>query len=156
MRIAIFPILSIALIFSPSLRAQAQPVESSIDRPQLVLVTGDTPNSCSFINADVLERGASIVGDLLFINSEDSLDQVRSKVRFAPDSVNAANTLQWTATAGGNYTRAVVNFQDNRVQQRTFTMATNYNQPNEKRCEWRVEDPQQRNQPNASTSTLGQ
>lgn len=154
MKTAIFSILSITLIFSPSL-AQAQPVESSIDRPRLVLVTGDTPNSCSFIRADVLERGAAIVGDLLFIDPEDTPEQVRSKVRFAPDSV-AGDALQWTATAGGNYTRAVVNFGDNRVQQRTFTMASNYNQPDEKRCEWQVEDPQQRTQPNSSTSPQGQ
>ncbi len=155
MKTAIFLILPITLIFFPSLRAQTQAVESSIDRPYLALITGDTPNSCSFISAAVLERAATIVGDLLFVNPGDSPDLARSKVRFSPDRIDASDALQWTATAGGNYTRAVVNFRDNRVQERTFTMATNYNQPNEKRCEWQVRDPQQRTQLNSPTP-LGQ
>lgn len=156
MRTAAFLLLPITLILLPNFEAQAQPVESSIDRPYLALVTGDTPNSCSFISADVLERSASIVGDLLFVNPGDSPNLVKSKVRFPNDPVDAADIMQWTATAGGNYTRAVVNFRDNRVQSRTFTMATNYNQPNEKRCEWEVRDPQQRVQSNPPASPLGQ
>lgn len=54
-------------IFSPP-EAQAQQVESSIDRPSLVLVKGDTSNSCSFVSTDVLERTADIVQGLFLFS----------------------------------------------------------------------------------------
>ncbi len=156
MRKAIFLILPITFILFPSLRAQSQPVESSTDRPYLALVKGDTSNSCSFISADVLVRAADIVQGLLFVRPGDSPDQVEYKMRFPPERSDAGDALQWTASAGGNYTRAVVNFRDNRAQSRTFTMAINYNQPDEKRCQWEVRDPQQGTQPNSPASPLGQ
>jgi len=156
MRTAIFLILPTTLILFPNFGAQAQQVESSIDRPYLVLVKGDTPNSCSFISTDILERSADIVQGLLFVRPGDSPDQVENKMRFPPEQPYTGNALQWTASAGGNYTRAVVNFGDNRTQSRTFTMAINYNQPNEKSCQWEVRDPQQGAQPNSPALPLGQ
>lgn len=156
MRKAIFLILPIILILFPELGAQAQPVESSGDRPYLALVKGDTPNSCSFISTDVLTRTADIVQGLLFVRPGDSPDQVEYKMRFPPEQPYASNALQWTASAGGNYIRAVVDFSNNRVQSRNFTMAIDHNQPNEKRCQWEVREPQQEIQPNSPASPLGQ
>ena len=156
MRTTIFLLLPITLTLLPNWEAQAQPVETSTDRPYLALVQGDTPNSCSFISAALLDRASDTVADLEFVNPGDPPDQVRSKVRSIPDQASAGDTLQWTAQAGGNYTRAVVSFRNNRAQSRTFTMAINYNQPNEKRCEWEVREPQQRVQSNPSASPLGQ
>ncbi|ARV59965.1 hypothetical protein BZZ01_16240 [Nostocales cyanobacterium HT-58-2] len=156
MRKAIFLILPITLILFSSHRAQAQRVESSFERPYLALVKGDVPNNCSFISADLLDRAADIVQDLEFVRSGDSPEQVRYKVRFIPDQPYGGNTLQWTAIAGGNYTKSVVNFRDNSVQSRTFTMAINYNQPNEKRCQWEIREIQQGIQPTSPTPPLGQ
>jgi hypothetical protein len=156
MRKAVFLILPIILILFPNFRAQAQRVESSFERPYLALVKGDTPNSCSFISTDLLERAADIVQGLLFVRPDDSPEWVSYKVRLIPDQPYARNTLQWTALAGGNYTKAVVNFRNNIVQDRTFTMAINYNQPNEKRCQWEVREAQQRIQSNSPASPVGQ
>jgi hypothetical protein len=103
MRKAILLILPITLILFPNQRTQAQRVESSFDRPYLALVKGDTPNSCSFISGDLLERTADIVQDLLFVRSGDSPQQVSYQVRFASDQPYTGNALQWTALAGGNY-----------------------------------------------------
>lgn len=149
-------ILTTILIFFPNLAAQAQQVESSSDRAFLVLVKGDTPNSCSFVSPDVLERTADIVQGLLFVQLGDSPDSVESKMRFTPDQPYKDSILQWTAIAQGNYTQAVVNFRDNGVASRTFTMATNYNQPDEKRCQWEVKEPQQNTEENILTPSLSQ
>ncbi|MER3492941.1 MAG: hypothetical protein C4323_11755 [Mastigocladus sp. ERB_26_2] len=160
MRKTVFLILPITLIFSSNFGAQAQQVESLRDRPYLALVKGDTPNSCSFISADLLERSADIVQGLLFVRSGsnlgDSLERVRYKIHFIPDQPNAINVLQWTAVAGGNYTQAIVTLRDNKVQSRNFTMAINYNQPNERRCQWEVREPQQEILLNSPTSPLDQ
>lgn len=163
MKKAVFLILPITLIFFSHQKAQAQPVETSTDRPYLTLVKGDTPNSCSFISADLLERAANIVQNLLFVRSGDSLEEVKYKMRFLPDRSTTNNALQWTALAGGNYTNAIVNLRDNRAQSRTFTMAINYNQPNQKQCQWVVQEPQQQAQQpeqqmqfNAPASSLNQ
>ncbi|NMG18410.1 hypothetical protein [Brasilonema bromeliae] len=156
MRKAVFLILPITLILFPSQRAQSQRVESSFDRPYLALVKGDTPNSCSFISGDFLERAADIVQDLLFVRPGDSPQQVSYEVRFVPDQPYARDALQWTALAEGNYTKAIVNFRDNRAQERIFTMAINYNQPNEKLCQWAVREPQQGTQSQSPASPPGQ
>lgn len=137
-------ILSIPLIFLLGNKAQAQPVQSANDRPYLALVKGDDGNnSCSFISADLLERTADVVRGLLFITPQDSREQVLNKMRFAPDQYNSANALQWTALAQTNYTKAAVSFDNKGVQRRTFTMAINYNQPNQRECQWEVRIPQQ-------------
>jgi hypothetical protein len=156
MRKAVFLILPITLILSSNLGVQAQQVESLGDRPYLALVKGDTPNSCSFISADLLERAADIVKGLVFVRPDDSLERVRYKMRFVPDQPNATNVLQWTALAGGNYTQAIVNLRNNEVQSRNFIMAINYKQPNERRCQWEVREPQQEILLNSPTSPLGQ
>lgn len=150
MRTVHYLLMTTILIFFPNLEAQAQQVESSTDRPFLVLVKGDTPNSCSFVAPDILERTADIVQGLLFVQLGDSPDSVESKMRFTPDQPYKDGVLQWTAIAQGNYTKAVVNFRDNSAASRTFTMATNYNQPDEKRCQWEVQEPQQNTEENFS------
>lgn len=160
MRKAVFLILPITLILFSNQRVQSQQAESSFDRPYLALVKGDTANSCSFISADLLERTADIVDDLLFVRPGDPPEWVRYKMRFVPDQ-SSGNALQWTGLAGGNYIKAVVNFRNNSVQSRSFTMAINYNQPNQKLCQWEVRETQQAiklNSPtsNSPTSTVGQ
>lgn len=144
MKKAISLILSIPLIFLLGDKGQAQPVQSTTDRPYLALIKGDNnSNSCSFMSADLLERTADVVQGLLFITPQDSRDQVLYKMRFVPDQNNSANDLQWTALAQSNYTKATVSFGNNLVQRRTFTMATNYNQSNQRECQWEVRIPQQ-------------
>ena len=152
MKKAISLILSIPLIFFFDNKVQAQPVESSYDRTKLVLVKGDNNNSCSFISADLLERAADIVQGLLSVTPLDNEQQVRYKMRFAPDQPNAHNPLEWTALAQRNYTKAVVYFGNNAVTRRTFTMAINYNQPNQKQCLWEVRQPSQRLEANPPVS----
>ncbi len=147
MKKAISLILSIPLIFLLVNKGQAQQVQSILERPKLTLVRGDSNNnSCSFISGDLLERTADIVQGLLFITPQDSRDLVLYKMRFAPDQSNSGNVLQWTALAQTNYTKAVVSFGNNPqnpVQNRTFIMAINYNQPNQRQCQWQVLVPQQ-------------
>lgn len=155
MRAAIFLLIPTTLVVTANFGAQAQEVETTIDRPFLTLVQGDEPKSCSFISPDILERSADLVQSLFFVQQGDSPDQVQYKMRFVPDQPYAGETLQWTAVAGQNYTRAAVNFSKSRVSNRTFTMAINYNQPDEKRCQWRVQEPQQRALPNSSPSSTG-
>ncbi|MGJ5675949.1 MAG: hypothetical protein ACR9NN_20420 [Nostochopsis sp.] len=156
MRKSIFVMLPITFILFSNLEAQAQEVESLNDRPYLALIKGDTANSCSFISADLLQRTADIVQALVFVRPGDSLEQVRYKMRFVPDEPNTTNTLQWKALAGGNYTEAIVNLRNNTAQSRTFAMAINYNQPNERRCQWEVRDPQQEIRFNPPTSPIQQ
>ncbi|MUG98819.1 hypothetical protein F7734_43615 [Scytonema sp. UIC 10036] len=156
MKKAIFLILPMTLMVFPNFKVQAQRVDSSEQPAYLALVKGDTPNSCSFMSADYLERVSDIVEDLLFVRPDDSPEWVRYKVRFTPDREYARNALEWTGLAGGNYTKAVVNFRNNSVQSRTFTMAINYNQPNERQCQWEVREARQGIQPNSSTSSLNQ
>lgn len=141
-RVVIFPIVAIALIVFSSRKTPAQQVEASSDRPFLALVEGDAPNRCSFMSAEILERSADIAQGLLFVRTGDSPDQVRYKMRFVPDAAYANNTLQWTAIAGKNYTKADVNFDKDRATTRTFTMAINYQQPEQKQCRWEVREPQ--------------
>lgn len=162
MKTTYFLLLASILSFLPNLEAPAQQVETSTDRPFLVLVQGDTANSCSFISADLLTRAADVVQSLLFVQPGDSPDAVESKMRFVPDQPLTDGRLQWTASSRGNYTNAVVNFRDNRADTRTFTMAVNYNQPNEKRCQWRVQEPLEETlgetsgEPQVPLSPLGQ
>lgn len=143
MKAVIFLLLPVALSLLPDRELQAQQVETAADRPFLALVEGDTPNTCSFISADVLERSADMAQGLLFVRAGDSPDQVKYKMRFVPDRPYGNDVLQWTATAGQNYTRADVNFRDNRTTTRAFTMAVDYQQPNQRQCRWEVREPQQ-------------
>ncbi|MDV2993025.1 MAG: hypothetical protein N4J56_002679 [Chroococcidiopsis sp. SAG 2025] len=142
MKTAILPILAIALVVFSNRETPAQQVETSSDRSFLALVEGDDGDRCSFISADVLERSADIAQGLLFVRSGDSPDQVKYKMRFVPDGAYANDILQWTAIAGKNYTRADVNFDKNRAATRSFTMAVNYQQPEQKQCRWEVREPQ--------------
>lgn len=48
-------LLSAILIFFPNMEAEAQKVQTFTDRPYLVLVKGDTSDSCSFVSTDVLD-----------------------------------------------------------------------------------------------------
>jgi hypothetical protein len=142
MKAAIFPVLAIALVLLSSRETPAQQVETGSDRPFLALVEGDAGDRCSFMSAEVLERSADIAQGLLFVRSGDSPDQVKYKMRFVPDAAYANNTLQWTAIAGKNYTQADVGFDNNRATNRSFTMAVNYQQPEQKQCRWEVREPQ--------------
>jgi hypothetical protein len=142
MRAAVFPILAIALVLFSSRETPAQQVETGADRPVLALVEGDAGDRCSFISTEVLERSADIAQGLLFVRSGDAPDQVKYKMRFVPDGAYANNVLQWTAIAGNNYTRADINFDNNRATNRSFTMAVNYQQPEQKQCRWEVREPQ--------------
>ncbi|BAZ16658.1 hypothetical protein NIES4071_85360 [Calothrix sp. NIES-4071] len=144
MKKAISLILSIPLIVFLGDKGQAQQIQSTSDRPYLALVKGDTSNnSCSFTSGEFLQRTADIVQGLLFVTPQDNRDQVLYKMRFAPDQYNSASALQWTALAQSNYTKAVVSFRGDVVQNRTFTMAINYKQPNQRECQWEVRQPQQ-------------
>ena len=144
MRTAVFLVLPTTLILCTNYGAQAQLGVTSGN--SLVLVKGDTPNSptpsCSFISATVL-RPVPIVQGLLFVQRGDPPDQVEAKMPFPPDQPYANDVLEWTATRGGNYIRAVVNFRNKSVLTRSFTMATNYKQPNEKQCQWEVQEEEQ-------------
>jgi len=142
MRAAIFPVLAIALVLFSSRETLAQQVEAGSDRPVLALVEGDAGDRCSFMSDEVLERSADIAQGLLFVRSGDSPDQVKYKMRFVPDGAYTNNTLQWTAIAGKNYTRADISFDNNRAVNRSFTMAVNYQQPEQKQCRWEVREQQ--------------
>lgn len=143
MRYAIFLVLPTTLILSTNYRVQAQ--ESVSSGSNLVLVKGDSTAStptCSFISATEL-RPVPIVQGLLFVQRGDPPDRVEAKMGFLPDQPYANGVLQWTATKGGNYVRAVVNFRNNGALTRSFTMATKYKQPNEKQCQWEVQAEQE-------------
>lgn len=142
MKAAIFPVLAIALVVFSSRETLAQQVETGSDRPFLALVEGDAGDRCSFISTEVLERSADIAQGLLFVRSGDSPDQVKYKMRFVPDGAYADNVLQWTAIAGKNFTRAEVNFDKDRAATRSFIMAVNYQQPEQKQCRWEAREPQ--------------
>lgn len=162
MRTAIFLLLPATLILSTSYPVPAQ--ESVSSGSSLVLVQGDTPTdptpTCSFITATEL-RPVPIVQGLLFVQQGDSPDRVEDKMDFPPDKPYANDVLQWTAMKGGNYVRAIVNFRDNGALKRSFTMATNYKQPDEKQCQWEVQEqqePQQNppSQPSMQTNPASQ
>lgn len=157
MRTAVLLVLPITLILSTNYVARAQMGVSA--GSSLVLVKGDNPSSptpsCSFISATVL-RPVPIVQGLLFVQQGDSPDQVEAKIASSPDLPYANDILQWTAMKGGNYVRAVVNFRDNSAVTRSFTMATNYKQPNEKQCHWEVQEEEQGTQQNPPTQPLRQ
>ena len=89
-----------------------------------------------------MERSADLAQGLLFVRSGDSPDQVKYKMRFVPDEAYANDVLRWTASAGKNYTQADINFKDNRAANRSFTMAINHQQPEQKQCRWEVREPQ--------------
>jgi len=139
MRTAFFLVVPTAAILCWSQGVLAQLGSS------LVLVQGDTPNSstpvCSFTSETVLAP-VPLVQGLLAVQTGDSPDQVVAEVRFPPDQPYANNVLQWTAQRGGNYVKAVVNFRNDAALNRSFTMAINYNQPNQRQCQWQVRDAQ--------------
>lgn len=143
MRYAAFLILPTTLTLCTNYSALAQQDFSS--GPSLVLVKGDTPNSstpsCSFISITEL-KPIPIVQGLLFVQLGDSPDRVEAKVGFSPDQPYTNDVLQWTAIKGGNYVRAMVNFRNNGALKRSFMMANNYKQPNEKQCQWEVQEQQ--------------
>ena len=147
MRYAVFLILPTILCANYSALAQ----EDLSTGPSLVLVKGDTPNSptpsCSFISITEL-KPIPIVQGLLFVQLGDSPDRVEAKVGFLPDQPYANGILQWTAMKGGNYVKAMVNFRNNGALKRSFIMANNYKQPNEKQCQWEVQEEQQGTQQN--------
>lgn len=112
----------------------------------LVLVRGDTSNSskprCSFTSETILGP-IPLVQGLLGVQTGDPPDQVQSEMRFAPDRPYANSVLQWTAMKGGQYVKAVVTFRNDGAHTRSFTMAINYKQPNQKQCQWEVQETQQ-------------
>lgn len=140
---AVFLVLPSTLILCTNYLALAQVGVSS--GPSLALIKGDTPTaatpSCSFISTSEL-KPVPIVQGLLFVQRGDPPDRAEAKMGFPPDRPYANDVLQWTAIRGGNYVRAVVNFRNNSALTRSFTMATNYKQPNEKRCQWEVQEEQ--------------
>lgn len=140
MRTAIFLVLPTTLILSTSHCALAQLGN------YLELVKGDTPNSptpsCSF-TSDTILSPVPIVQGLLGVQPGDPPEQVEAAVRFPPDQPYSNEVLQWTAQRGENYVKAVVNFRNNGALTRSFTAAINYQQPDEKQCEWQVRDTQQ-------------
>lgn len=140
MRYAVL-ILSTTLILSTDYSVAQEDFSTG---PSLVLVKGDTPTptpSCSFISITEL-KPIPIVQGLLFVQLGDSPDRVEAKVGFLPDQPYAKGVLQWTAIKGGNYVRAMVNFRNNGALKRSFMMANNYKQPNEKQCQWEVQEQQ--------------
>ncbi len=152
MRTAIFLLLPTTLILSTNYCALAQ-LGVSVG-PTLVLVKGDTSSNstprCSFVSALELEP-VPIVNRLLTIQSGYSPDQVQSNMGFSPDQPYANNVLQWTAVKERNYANAVVNFRNNAALSRYFTMAINYQQPNQKECQWIIQQGLQTNQPNQTS-----
>lgn len=107
----------------------------------LILVKGDTPNSCSFVS-DTILAPIPLVQGLLGVQPGDSPAQVAADLRFPPDQSYANGALQWTAVQGGQYVKAVVTFRNDGALKRFFTMATNYKQPNQKQCQWEIRDTQ--------------
>lgn len=140
MKTAFFLALPTTLILCTSQSVLAQLGTS------LVLVRGDTPNSspprCSFTSETILAP-IPIVQGLLGVQTGDPPDQVEANMRFSPDRPYANNVLQWTAVRGKHYVKAVVTFQNDGALKRSFTMAINYKQPNQKQCQWEVQDTQQ-------------
>jgi hypothetical protein len=124
------------------------PVGASVG-PNLLLVKGDNPSSskpsCSFISTTELVP-VPLVNRLLTIQPDYSPDEVAANMGFPPDQPYANRVLQWSALKGGNYAKAVVNFRNPKVSTRSFTMAINYQQPNQKQCQWLVQDGLQLNQ----------
>lgn len=137
MRKAIFLALPAALILCTNYSTFAQLGTA------LVLVKGDAPNSstptCSFTSATILSP-IPVVQGLLGVQRGDPPEQVEAAMGFPPDQPYTKETLQWTGERGGNYVQAVVNFRNNTVATRSFTMAINYKQSNEKQCRWEVQE----------------
>ena len=147
----IFLLLSATFILCTSEGARAQVGISS--GPSLVLIKGDAPTptpSCSFISTTEL-RPVPIVQGLFFVQRGDPPDQVESKMGSTPDRPYANDVLQWTAVQGRNYVSAVVNFRNKVALNRSLSMAINYQQPNEKRCQWDVREEEIRPQENPSS-----
>lgn len=148
----IFLLLSATFILCTSEGVRAQGGVSS--GPSLVLIKGDTPTptpSCSFISTTEL-RPVPIVQGLFFVQRGDPPDQVESKMGSTPDRPYANDVLQWTAVQGRNYVNAVVNFRNKVAQSRSLAMAINYQQPNEKRCQWEIREEETRPQENPNPS----
>lgn len=141
MKRAFFLLLSATFILCTNEGARAQGGVSS--GPSMVLIKGDTPTaptpSCSFISTTEL-RPVPIVQGLFFVQRGDPPDQVESKMGSTADRPYANDVLQWTAVQGRNYVSAVVNFRNKVVLSRSLTMAINYQQPNEKRCQWEIRE----------------
>jgi hypothetical protein len=93
------------------------------------------------------------VQGLLLILPGDLPNAVEAKMG-SPDRPYANDIMQWTAMEGGNYVRAVVKFRNNGALTRSFTMATNYQLPNEKQCQWEVRQEQFRTQQNSPSQPL--
>jgi len=157
MRKAVVMALVTTLILSASYtRAQ---VGVSVG-PVLILVKGDIPNastpSCSFISATELGP-VPIVSRLLSVLLGDSPEEVATEIGFPPDRPDARGIMRWTSELEGQYIRAEVQFRNQRVISRTVTMATNYQQPNQRQCLWEVRALQDQLQPgvNPASSSLG-
>ena len=150
---AILLFLSATFILCTNEGARAQGGVSSVG-PSLVLIKGDTPtaptSSCSFVSTTEL-RPVPIVQGLFFIQRGDPPDRVESKMGSTPDRPYANDVLQWTAVQGRNYVNAVVNFRNKVALSRFLTMAIDYQQPNEKRCQWEVQEEETRLQENRSS-----
>ncbi|MBV8883716.1 MAG: hypothetical protein JO235_06905 [Chroococcidiopsidaceae cyanobacterium CP_BM_RX_35] len=152
MRKAVVVVLSTTLILFASSKVGAQLGVSQ--GPTLVLVKGDIPNksspSCSFISATQLAP-VPLVSRLLSIQRGDSPEQVGTEMGFSPDYPYSRSLMHWTSTFEGQYIRAEVQFRNQQAFTRTVTMATNYNQPNEKQCLWQVRALQEELQQPAGT-----
>ena len=149
MKTAFFLALSTAFFFtSQSVLAQLG--------TSLVLVKGDTPNSstpsCSFTSETILVP-IPIVQGLLGVQAGDSPAQVAADMRFSPDQPYKNGVLQWTAVKGEHYVKAVVTFRNDSALKRSFTIAINYKQPNQKQCQWEIQDIQQGLPQNGLSST---
>ena len=112
----------------------------------LVLVKGDVTNSstpsCSFTSETILAP-IPIVQGLMGVQAGDSPAQVQADMRFSPDRPYTKGVLQWTAVKGEHYVKAVVTFRNDSALKRSFTVAINYKQPNQKQCQWEIQDTQQ-------------
>lgn len=130
----VMAMITTASIFSANYEVQAQ-VGVSIG-PILLLIKGDTPNtstpSCSFIsNTELMPM--PIVSRLSSVLLGDSPDQVRTEMGFTPAQSASRSMMLWTSTLGGQYIQAAVKFRNQRVITRQVTMATNFQQANEKK-----------------------
>lgn len=139
MRKAVVTLLSTTLILCIGQKVGAQLGVS--EGPTLVLVKGDTQNksspTCSFISNTQLAP-MPLVSRLLSIQRGDSPEQVGTEIGFSPDNPYSRSVMSWSSAYEGQYIRAEVKFRNQQAYTRTVTMATNYNQPNERQCFWEV------------------
>jgi len=138
MKFAVTLALFTTLILLKSYGAQAQTFRS------LMLVKGDTSNSCSFISTNELSS-VDIAQRLLGIVPGYSPLEVETQMGFPSDQPYAGGMLRWTNALEGNYVRAMVIFRNNGATTRLLTMGNNYQQSNQKQCSWVVKDSQTTN-----------